>query len=261
MSIDNNTNSSKGVNLLNAKIGDWTVISKLPKKGGDGTHWLCRCICGLEREYTTSYLNSTPGSQCPKCREKRKKEKEDSLIKDIVGKTFGDYTVIRFEGRNSSGVIKWLCKCKCGHERLFTPTYLYGNSVRRATQCLHCHNSQRELDNRVTDHIPHRFWARLQDRAYSRGYVFDITKEYLYDLYVNQKKRCALSGEYLYFTKLNSNFNRYTNASVDRIDSEKGYVVGNIQFVLKTINMMKWTLPNSEFIELCCKIYKWNNKG
>lgn len=44
------------------------------------------------------------------------------------------------------------------------------------------------------------------------------------------------------------------NLSVDRIDSNKGYEPDNIQLVDKRINMMKQSLSNDEFIELCCKV-------
>lgn len=45
-------------------------------------------------------------------------------------------------------------------------------------------------------------------------------------------------------------------ASLDRIDSTKGYVVGNVQRVHKSVNMMKQSLPNHIFIDWCQKIAK-----
>ena len=44
------------------------------------------------------------------------------------------------------------------------------------------------------------------------------------------------------------------NMSIDRIDSNIGYEVGNIQLVDKRINMMKGSLSNKDFIDLCCKV-------
>lgn len=41
-------------------------------------------------------------------------------------------------------------------------------------------------------------------------------------------------------------------ASVDRIDSSKGYIPGNIQFVSTCINYMKNTMSDSD-IRLMCK--------
>ena len=40
-------------------------------------------------------------------------------------------------------------------------------------------------------------------------------------------------------------------ASLDRIDSSKGYVKGNVQWVHKDINKMKTDFEQSIFIKLC----------
>ena len=39
--------------------------------------------------------------------------------------------------------------------------------------------------------------------------------------------------------------------SVDRIDSSKGYIEGNVQWVYKPINSMKNDMSHDDFIELC----------
>lgn len=44
---------------------------------------------------------------------------------------------------------------------------------------------------------------------------------------------------------------RNRTASLDRIDSSKGYKIENIQWVHKDINQMKSALENNKFIELC----------
>ncbi len=49
------------------------------------------------------------------------------------------------------------------------------------------------------------------------------------------------------------------NISVDRIDSNKGYTVDNIQLVCAIINRMKMNLSNDEFISLCDALAS-NNK-
>jgi len=43
-------------------------------------------------------------------------------------------------------------------------------------------------------------------------------------------------------------------ASLDRIDSSKGYVKGNLQWVHKDINMMKNHYNQKYFIEICKKV-------
>ena len=79
-----------------------------------------------------------------------------------------------------------------------------------------------------------------------------ITKEYIWDLFIKQNRKCALSGIELTFP-LKNNDKSY-NASLDRIDSSLGYIEGNVQWVDKTINIMKNKFNQTYFIELCKKV-------
>lgn len=42
-----------------------------------------------------------------------------------------------------------------------------------------------------------------------------------------------------------------SNASLDRIDSLKGYAEGNVQWVHKTVDQMKWNLSQEELVKWC----------
>lgn len=60
--------------------------------------------------------------------------------------------------------------------------------------------------------------------------------------------------------------NRYATtskrtASLDRIDSTRGYVVGNLQWIHKDLNLMKNTLPTSLFIEWCKKVSNYSSSS
>lgn len=50
-----------------------------------------------------------------------------------------------------------------------------------------------------------------------------------------------------------------TTISLDRIDSTKGYIEGNVQWVHKSVNIMKSTLTQEQFINFC-KLVAENNK-
>ena len=49
-------------------------------------------------------------------------------------------------------------------------------------------------------------------------------------------------------------------ASLDRIDSTRGYTVDNIQWIHKDLNRMKWNLPNDYFINICTLVANHNKK-
>jgi hypothetical protein len=116
-----------------------------------------------------------------------------------------------------------------------------------------------EINNRITSEIPNRFWSRLINSTDRREIELEITKEEAWLKFQEQQGRCALTSIPLYFTKLRVNYNRYTNASIDRIDSNKSYSLDNIQWVEKRINMMKQKYTQQEFIELC-KLVAHNNE-
>lgn len=70
------------------------------------------------------------------------------------------------------------------------------------------------------------------------------------------EKKCKISGLSLEFGKAKHGT---TTASLDRIDSSKGYIEGNVQWLHKDVNRSKFTKSDEEFIELCRIIVGYNN--
>lgn len=66
-----------------------------------------------------------------------------------------------------------------------------------------------------------------------------------------------MSGLDLIFTKRVSD-TKTTTASLDRIDSSKGYIKGNIQWIYKDLNLIKQNFEQKYFIDLCNKIANFN---
>lgn len=83
--------------------------------------------------------------------------------------------------------------------------------------------------------------------------LFEITIQDAWNKFVSQNGLCAISGESLCFSVKNC------TASLDRIDNSKHYSVDNIQWVHKTINVMRMDLSVDEFIEWCKKVANYAN--
>ena len=81
----------------------------------------------------------------------------------------------------------------------------------------------------------------------------------MWELYVRQNGRCALTGIPIYFRPRGGS-RRSKSASCDRIDSNIGYCINNIQWVHKDINMMKFKYPLERFLYLCSSITANNPK-
>lgn len=119
---------------------------------------------------------------------------------------------------------------------------------------------KRKTSNRTYHGISQAALNVIKQRAINKGKTFNVTKKYLDDLLISQGNKCAVSGLDI---KLPSNYTEMStgvaSASLDRIDSSKGYVKGNVQWVDKRINFMKQSLSDQEFIGLCKTISDFNS--
>lgn len=101
--------------------------------------------------------------------------------------------------------------------------------------------------------IPGRYFSSIKYNAARRRLEFSLTLEYLDALWEKQNGRCAYSNRQL---EIPTKSNKGT-ASIDRIDSEVGYIEGNVQFVHKSINTMKWNMGEAEFLQTIEEIYNY----
>lgn len=91
--------------------------------------------------------------------------------------------------------------------------------------------------NRLDEYSQYREYIRRMKRRHRKKNIdFDIDIEYLKDVFEAQGGKCVVTGVDLIHA---SNINKNYMASVDRIDSSKGYVRGNIRFVSATVNYAK----------------------
>lgn len=169
---------------------------------------------------------------------------------DLTGQKFGALTVKRM-------VKKWNrtyaeCICECGHIVCVKGANLRsGNN----TSCGCRTNLSRKLWQGYKG-ISGNAWNRIRDCAKAKRNPmkseFTVTIEYAWELFQKQQGKCALSGLPIYLptTGMEYHQNKKT-ASFDRIDSTKGYIPGNVQWVHRDINKIKTDFPESRFIELC----------
>jgi len=93
--------------------------------------------------------------------------------------------------------------------------------------------------------------------AKRRGISFDVSPDFLWELYLKQHKLCALSGQPIVLVNKIKNNNvdwSIVTASLDRIDSLKGYTEENIQWVHKRVNLLKNDFTEEELLYWAKKI-------
>lgn len=175
--------------------------------------------------------------------------------------TFNKLTTIKIIGERKNGTKIWLCECECGKETRVDTGQLKIGSV-KSCGCIR-KNVKRDFMIGLTgsknygwkgyEDISGHIWSGIKASAAHRNIEFDISIEYAWELFEKQNRKCALSNEFLLFYSSNNN-KSLTTASLDRIDNNKGYINGNVWWVHKTVNRMKWVIPLQDFIYLCNKV-------
>ena len=232
-------------------FGNWTALER--KSGGNFSHWLCECKCGIKKLVRLSHLTSGESKSC------------GCLVStDLVGKKFGTLTVIRkveksdiscrrsdFKGNPIPGTV-WLCKCDCGVEKVFRRS-----AIVQGQACGKCYR-KKTPEARINF-----LYTLVKGQAKRRRWDFSLTKE-------NVKSLCFLNCHYcgkapsqkmkLYNWDARNkeddpNWNVVYNG-IDRKDNSIGYVFENCVSCCKTCNTMKNVMSVSEFIDHIKRILK-----
>jgi thiol-disulfide isomerase/thioredoxin len=98
------------------------------------------------------------------------------------------------------------------------------------------------------------FLSYLMSKAKRRtDKEFNLTLNFLDELYQKQEGKCALTGRQLSHIPGDKN-----TISIDRIDSRKGYTQDNVQLLAKEVNILKWNLTTDELLQFCKEILNHN---
>lgn len=161
-------------------------------------------------------------------------------VKDMTGQVIGSLVVLSRKKDKNSQLAMWKCKCVCGKTCVACGADLRQGKI-KTCGCRKGIESKRNWQG--YGEIPKSYWSSLNKNAKRRNKHFDLTIEYVYDLFLSQGKKCNLSGVEISF--------KDKTASLDRIDNEKGYIMDNVQWVHKDINRMKQKFSLDCFITWC----------
>lgn len=175
---------------------------------------------------------------------------------NIKGQKFGKLTAISHLKIAGDSAI-WQCRCKCGNVITTKSIYLRKGYTKSCGKCTnhHCWKGYKEISG--------WYFGTIRQRASKKGIKFNLDIKYLWNLYTRQHKKCALTNLDIFFVRNMTNdcvSAKTQTASLDRIDSSKGYIRGNVQWVHKDVNRMKWDLTQKRFIEICELVYKNYNE-
>jgi len=230
------------MNKIGQKIGMLTVVEETSERYVKGNCkeklWRCKCDCGGERLVRTSQITSKSVTSCG-CKGTGPERKHD-----LIGQKFGKLKVISFSHVDKWRASYYNCMCDCGTEVTLNCQRLKSGKTKACLSCTY--NDHKGLTG--------GYWGSLQRGAKSREILFDITQEYAYNVFLEQDEKCSLTGKKI---KLGRTCKDRT-ASLDRIDSKKGYIIGNVQWVHKDYNRLKNNYNNKEFIKMCKTVAEYN---
>lgn len=239
-------------NYVGLKFGDVEILSCDKHKTHQVFYKCHRCGSENWSSYYNLKKNKTGTCGCAG-------RKPKPATHDLSGQTFGYIHVIQMvQDKQMCPKGHWLalCECKlCGKQN----HKVRPEALRRGmTTTCGCGRSQYEKisgKNHIAfkghEDIRGKTLSTIKKRAERRDYSFDLEAEWLWELYLSQNKKCALSGQPIWFRAGKSS---QTNASLDRIDSNQGYTKNNVQWVLKDVNIMKNTFEMEHFLKLCVAI-------
>lgn len=146
-------------------------------------------------------------------------------------------------------------KLKCYHKHGYKSAPKGTDEISRAQRRKSYHKNKHKhdyLENIISDTL-----TKVKSRARKNSLEFDLTLDFLNELYIKQDKKCALTKITFSDQKYNNCMRRPFAPSLDRIDSSKGYLKNNVRFVCTVVNMSLNEFGD-EIFSIMCKSYVEN---
>ena len=137
------------------------------------------------------------------------------------------------------------CKeCNAQRAKAFRSKYKAetGNADYRGTGKI---NQYPEKDRKLVSAIRNRITQAKQNNKRTNR-AFDIDVDYMYQLWIQQNGKCALTG---YPMTLDGHTN--LRLSIDKISAKLGYIKGNVQWTIFTANRAKGDMSHKDFVKMC----------
>lgn len=221
--------------VMGQEFGDYTVISE-PFYEGKYRKIEVKCQCGKIRKVYCDSVNRL--KQCKKCT-------SNDQRKFQLGQEIANFTVIGNRYDKNKDYSYYIVQCKCGSE----PYEISAWELKKTKSCRLCFQpiGNNHPSYKGTKNVSKTYFSQVVLGAKSRNLEFDISIEDMENQFVEQLGLC-------YYTKLPieiGNEKVIGTASLDRVDSSKGYTKNNIQWVHKDINRMKTDFSQEYFVKLC----------
>lgn len=144
-----------------------------------------------------------------------------------------------------SGRLMYLTQCDCGKQEIKRKDWVKSG---RTTSCKSCSckrtavNYPPPITRKGFGELSGTHFLSIKNGAERRKIGFELTPEFLWNLYISQQGLCALTGIQIHLSRALKGSNPhwgFITASLDRIDNTKGYTEENVWWVHKEVNRLK----------------------
>lgn len=252
--------------IPNTKINKLTVVGDLlfclNKNYKFIEYVKCDCECGNTRYMSSEGIRKGRLISCgcevqiratKAIKELYNPNKHNIQIGDIFGKwTVIDLPFLSIEKKDNI----CLCRCSCADKtEKLVDTYSLVTGDSKSCGSPECRNKKGSNHHnwKGVGEISGTHIAGIKRHARDRNIQYVVSDEYIWQKFLSQNRKCALTGKLLIFATTWDDYAQ--TASLDRIDSSKGYIEGNIEWVHKDVNMMKIDYSKEEFIQICNAVF------
>jgi hypothetical protein len=190
---------------------------------------------------------------------------------DLIGKTFGRLKVIKRVPKPKhvkKKQIYWECICECGQKSIVcTANLKNGNSKSCGCLCMErlngIHYTERDIELDVFRPILAAIKTRARGYKNHRKIFLDLSLCELKEVWEKQRGICVYTGMRLLLPSWSDRKRggQMNLASVDRIDSARGYTKDNIQYVCLMANYAKNCFSHTDMLYFCkCIKDNFNNE-
>lgn len=171
------------------------------------------------------------------------------MTSDFIGSVHGQFQVVERDSAKNKKVY-WKVQCLACNHYFVLATDTIKKNMHGCQDCTrrNAPKGNQSIYWRGGKHISAIFLSNVKRGAKKRGIPCEVTIQDLDKIWELQEGRCAYTNRQL-------SLRDDCTASLDRIDSSIGYIKSNVQFVHKTVNVMKWALSEEEFFDFVREIY------
>lgn len=230
---------------IGQEIGDFIVVAESTRKLGK-RHWMVKCKhCRAEKDVRE--LNLLRGKA--RCR----------IVPDLTGQHFGMLFIIGKADDRGDGVTRYHAHCDCGKDCIKTAWEIRRSSRPvRSCGCLRG-SKTKERPRKLSDeeYIQNQIIQAYRSSARRRKKSWNLSREQAMELF---KADCHYCGAEPSNTKTIKGTpcqgSSWTYNGIDRVDSSRGYEVGNVVSCCLTCNRAKGTKSQEEFRSWALRLAK-----